>query len=225
MNRKKKNENRTKIVFSKKRLRLVLLFLALSVLGFYLSMGLDEKLKYPRQICGFFGIAFLVLTCYHIGKLFTLEIRQELYKRVSSAIFNFLSKIKDVTEKIKKKLGIKSLNGLYSRDEMRIIINDDRVRAKKEKPITKKRFSALENDAQRLRYIYVKFIGWKDKKLEKCHNYNTPRELETVTAANEKEHELFDLYCPVRYGEAPKITPEQLKSQYDYMVKNIKKFK
>lgn len=225
MSRRKKDENRVKIVFDKKRLRLAGLFAALSVLGFYLSVGLDEKLKYPRQICGFLGIVFLILTLINIAKLFTAEIRQELYRRVSSAIMNFLSKIKIVTDKIKDKLGIKTVSNLYSGDEVRIIISDERSRQKKERPLTKKRFSQLENDCQRIRYMYVKFLSWKDKKGELCHNYETPRELEEKTATNDTEHDLFDLYSPVRYAEAPQITPEQVKTQYDYLVKNIKRFK
>lgn len=224
MSRRKKREEYVKIVFDKKRLRLSAICFVLSLSGFYLSVGLDEKLKYPRQVCGFFGIVFLILTLVNISKLFTLEIRQELYKRLSSAIFNFLTKLKVVTDKIKDKLGIKTVIGLHSGDEVRIIIDDDRQKRKKAKPITKKRFSQLENDSQRIRYMYVKFLGWKDKKGELCHVYNTPKELEVKTAENETEHALFDLYTPVRYAQAPQITPEEVKTQYDYLSKNIKRF-
>ena len=217
------NKNdRQKIVFSKKRLRLVFFFGALSALLIYFSAALDPELKYLRQFSGLFGYVSLLLSLINLSKLFTREIRQELYRRISKALFGITEKLKAVVDKVKDKLGIKTAIRLHTSDEVRIIINDDKKRAKKQKPITKKRFSQMENDSDRIRYMYVKFIEWKQKKLQNCHSYDTPKELEDKTAENETEHDLFDLYTPVRYAEKAHVTPEDVKKQYDYLIKKVK---
>ena len=94
MRNKKPDPNRKKIVFSKKRLRLIILLTALVFLFLYLSRALDVRYKYIRQFCAFFGYVSIILDVYHMGKLFTKEIRQELYRRLSKAIFNVAEKLK-----------------------------------------------------------------------------------------------------------------------------------
>ncbi len=222
MRNKKTDPNRKRIVFSKKRLRLIILFTALALLFLYLSRALDVKYKYIRQFCAFFGYVSIILDLYHMGKLFTKEIRQELYRRFSKAIFNVTEKLKAVVDKIRKKLGIKPKVRHRSQDEVNIIIRDDRVRQKKQKPITKKRFNSLTEDAERIRFMYVKLIEYKQKKKGNCHSYDTPLELEKKVAENETEHELFELYTPVRYAENSFVTPEDIKKQYDYLVKKVR---
>ncbi len=219
---KKHDKERQRLVFSKKRLRLILLLTALSALLLYFSVALSPEFKYVRQFSAFFGYVSLVLALINLSKLFTREIRQELYRRISKALFGITEKLKAIVDKVKDKLGIKSAYILHSSDEVRIIINDDRRRARKQRPITKKRFNQLDDDRDRIRYMYVKFIEWKQKKLRNCHSFDTPRELEKKTAENDTEHSLFDLYTPVRYAQVPVISPEDVKTQYDYLTKNIK---
>ena len=157
-----------------------------------------------------------------MGKLFTKEIRQELYRRLSKAIFNVAEKLKAAADKVRKKLGIKPKVRRRSADEVNIIINDDRTRRKKRKPVTKKRFSSLTEDAERIRFMYVKLIEYKQKKKGNCHSYDTPNELEKKVAENDTEHELFTLYTPVRYAEKAYVTPEDVKKQYEYLSKKVR---
>ena len=70
--------------------------------------------------------------------------------------------------------------------------------------------------------MYIKFIEYKQKKKGNCHSYDTPRELEQKVAENDTEHELFELYTPVRYAEKAHVTPEDVKKQYDYLIKKVK---
>ncbi|MBR6514508.1 MAG: hypothetical protein IKT46_06715 [Clostridia bacterium] len=217
-----KDKNRQKIVFSKKRLIAVGIFTALAALFIYLSFAIKAEHKYVRQFCAFFGYVSIALDLYNIGRLFTKEIRQELYRRISKAFFNIAQKLKDVAEKVKKRLGIKTNTRSRSSDEVNIIINDDRVRRKKQRPVTKRRFSSLSEDSDRIRFMYVKFIEYKQKKKGNCHSYDTPNELEEKVAENETEHELFDIYNPVRYAEKAYVTPNDVKKQYDYLVKKVK---
>lgn len=218
----KNKENRQKIVFSKKRIRIVFLFLCLALLFLYFSVALDPKYKYLRQGFAFSGYVCIALTLYNFGKLFTREIRLELYRRISKALFGVAEKLKAMVDKVKNKLGIKSVKRYRPRDEVRIIINDDRDLRKKKKALAKKRFSQLENDAQRIRYMYARYLIHKQKKGENVYTYQTPDELKQRIATGETEAELFDVYTPVRYAEVPSITPEVVKKQYDYLTKNIK---
>lgn len=222
MRNKKPDPNRKKIVFSKKRIRLIILLTALALLFLYLSRALDVSYKYVRQFCAFFGYVSIALDLYHTGKLFTKEIRQEIYRRLGKAIFNVAEKLKAVADKVRKKLGIKPKVRHRSTDEVNIIIRDDRIRKKKQKPVTKKRFSSLTEDAERIRFMYVKLIEYKQKKKGNCHSYDTPHELEDKVADNETEHELFSLYTPVRYAEKAYVTPEDVKKQYDYLAKKVR---
>lgn len=222
MRNRKNDPNRQKIVFSKKRIGLIILFTALALLFLYFSRALDVKYKYIRQFCAFFGYVSIALDLYHIGKLFTKEIRRELYRRLTKALFNVAEKIKVVVDKIKKKLGIKPNIRHRTADEVNIIIRDDRVRQKKQKPITKKRFNSLTEDVERIRFMYVKLIEYKQKKKGNCHSYDTPFELEKKVAENETEHELFGLYTPVRYAEEAYVTPEDVKKQYEYLSKKVR---
>ncbi|MBQ4562423.1 MAG: hypothetical protein IJA55_08870 [Clostridia bacterium] len=222
MRNKKIDPNRQKIVFSKKRLALVIIFASLAALLIYFSVALDPKYKYIRQFCAFFGYVSIALDLYHIGRLFTKEIRQELYRRLSKAIFNVAEKLKAAVDKIRQKLGIKPKIRHRSADEVNIIIRDDRVRQKKQKPVTKKRFNSLTEDAERIRFMYVKYIEYKQKKKGNCHSYDTPLELERKVAENDTEHELFELYTPVRYAEKAYVTPEDVKKQYEYLSKKVR---
>ncbi len=222
MRNKKPDPNRKKIVFSKKRFALVILFASLAALLIYFSVALDPIYKYVRQFCAFFGYVCIALTLYNIGKFFTKEIRQELYRRLCKAIFNAAEKLKKIVDKVRQKLGIKPNIRHRSEDEVNIIIRDDRVRRKKQKPITKKRFNSLTEDTERIRYMYVKLIEYKQKKKGNCHSYDTPSELEKKVAENDTEHELFELYTPVRYAEKAYVTAEDVKKQYDYLTKKVK---
>lgn len=219
---KKNDDGRQKIVFSKKRLRAVLLFLCLTFLCLYFSVALDPKFKYIRQGFAFLGYTSCILTLYHFGKLFTREIRQELYRRISKVLFGVAEKLKAIVDKVKDKLGIRSAKLQRHRDEVRIIINDDRELRKKKKAITKKRFSQMEDDLQRIRYMYAKYLIYKQKKGENVYTYQTPEELKHKVAKGETEEELFDIYVPVRYAETPTVTPEEVKKQYDYLSKSIR---
>ena len=219
---KKHDKDYKKIVFSKKRLRLIFLFTALSALLLYFSVALSPELKYIRQFSAFFGYVSLILALINLSKLFTREIRQELYRRISKALFGVMEKLKAAADKIKDKLGIKTAIRLHTGDEVRIIINDDRTRRKNKKPVTKKHFNALDDDKDRIRFMYVKFIEYKQKKMQNCHSYDTPKELEEKTAENETEHDLFDLYAPVRYAQVSDISPEEVKTQYDYLINIVK---
>lgn len=222
MRNKKADPNRQKIVFSKKRLRLIIILAALSAFLLYSSVALNPEYKYVRQFCAFFGYICIALTLYNIGKLFTKEIRQELYRRLGKAIFHVSEKLRAVVDKVRKKLGIKPKVRHRSHDEVNIIIRDDRVRQKKQKPITKKRFNSLTEDAERIRFMYVKLIEYKQKKKGNCHSYDTPHELENKVADNDTEHELFSLYTPVRYAEKAYVTPEDVKKQYEYLSKKVR---
>ena len=222
MRNKKPDPNRQKIAFSKKRLASVVFFAALAALLIYLSVALNPEYKYVRQFCAFFGYVSIALTLYNTGKLFTKEIRRELYRRLTKAIFNVTDKLKKIVDKVRKKLGIKPNIRHRSEDEINIIIRDDRVRKKKQKPITKKRFSSLTEDAERIRFMYVKLIEYKQKKKGNCHSYDTPNELKKKVAENDTERELFGLYTPVRYAEKAYVTPEEVKKQYEYLSKKVR---
>ncbi len=221
---KNKKEDRVKIRFSRKRILITLGYTLLSSILLYISTYIkNPELRYLRQFVVFFGFVALIFALISFGKLFTKEIRQEMYRRASSVMFNILSKLKVITDRIKSALGIQSVIKLRSDDEVRIIIQEDNRPKTKTKPLTKKRFSQLEDDCERIRFFYVKLLGIKQKQGKSVYSYQSPKEIKGKTADNETEKDLFDLYTPVRYAYQPRISPEDVKKQYDYFTDNGKK--
>ena len=211
--------NRVRIVFSRKRIVLTLIYLGVSLLLFYIWWLVPREHRYYRQFIMFFAFGTLILSVISFFKLFTREIRMELYRRISSVMMNVTGRMRRVAERVLNALGIKSVTKLRPEDEVRIIISrDDRPARRKSKPIDKKKFSQLDDDRERIRFMYIRFLQWKQKK-EKTpvYSYQTPKEIEVTAASNETEHALFDLYTPVRYSPDPKVTPEAVKEQYDYL--------
>ena len=147
----------------------------------------------------------------------------ELYRRIGNAFMGFVAKLTVIKQKIKKVLGIKEGSLLYSDDEKRIIIKEDNLKRRRKKDmITQKKFSALDNDRERVRFIYASFIKAERKKGESCNPDQTPLELKEFTAKTATEGKLFDLYTPVRYSKEYHPTAEDIKEQYDYFSNRIK---
>jgi len=210
------------IKFERKRLIISGIYILLSLCFFTAYAWISEDYKYTRQFMAFFGYAFIVIFLISLKKLFTPEIRAELYRIVGQGILGFVAKINIIKKKIKKTLGIKDREVLYSDDEKRIILRENIKKRKNTKSISQRRFSSLTDNRERLRFIYARYIISVRKNGKSCNHCNTPEELKKTIATSEKESELFELYTPVRYSRDIAPTPEQIKEQYDYFSGRIK---
>ncbi|MBR5516288.1 MAG: hypothetical protein IKU52_08815 [Clostridia bacterium] len=220
----KNKEIRFKIfTFDRNRLIIssVYLFISLSLLT---AFGwVPKEYKYTRQFLVVFGFVFLVVFIYSLRKILTKESKLELYRRIGNAFMNFITKITVINQKIRKALGLKERNRLYSDDEKRIIIKDEHKRNRKKKDmITQKKFSSLDDNRERVRFIYAAYIKAQRKKGDSASHDQTPLEIKKHAAKTETEGRLFDLYTPVRYSENFSPTPDEIKEQYDYFSHKIK---
>lgn len=224
MMKKQKNEEKEKVIYiNRKRLVISSLYAFASLSFFTAYSWIPVSFKYTRQFMVFFGFLFLIIFLLSLKKLITHEMKMELYRRIGNAIFGFMTKLKKITKKVKKVLGIKERERLYSDDEKRIIIkNDTGGKRKRQKPLTEKRFSSLTDHRERVRFIYAKFVIGKRKEGISCNSFDSPEEIREKTANGRIENQLFDLYTPVRYSKEYTPTDEEIKEQYDYFSKRIK---
>lgn len=218
-----KEKNRKRIRFDRKRLIISGIYAFISLCFFTAHAWIPAEYKYTRQFMAFFGYAFIVIFLVSLKKLFTPEIRAELYRRLGQGVLGFVSKINIIRKKIRQKLGIKERELLYSDDEKRIIVdNNARKKRRSEKPLTERKFSSLTDNSERLRFIYAKFIISQRKEGKSCNPCHTPEELREKTVTAEKEHKLFDLYTPTRYARDISPTQEEINEQYEYFSRRIK---
>lgn len=220
----KNKEIRFKIfVFNRNRLIISAVYFTLSIALFTAYGWTPKEFKYTRQFLWVFGFLFFGIFIYSLTKILTKESKMEIYRRVGNVFMNFAAKLTVIKKKILKALGLKDSTLLYSDDEKRIIIKEDAKRnLRKKDMLTQKRFSSLDNNRERLRYMYASYIKAERKKGDPATPDQTPLEIKPITAKTETESKLFDLYTPVRYSENYVPTPEELKEQYDYFSHKIK---
>ncbi|MBE6686982.1 MAG: hypothetical protein E7591_07095 [Ruminococcaceae bacterium] len=211
------------LTFDRNRLIISCIYFAVSLTLLTIYGWLPAEYKYTRQFLFVFGFTFLALFLLSLRKILTKEAKMEIYRRVGNAFMNFITKINVIKQKIRKALGLKESTLLYSDDEKRIVIKENSKRGtRKRDALTQKRFSHLDNDRDRIRYIYASFMKAERKKGESVDPDKTPKEIKTLTAKNDTEKKLFDLYTPVRYSRDISPTGEEIKEQYDYFSRKIK---
>lgn len=220
----KNNEIRFKVfIFNKTRVIISSVYLFISLTLLTIFGWVPKEYKYTRQFLVVFGFLFLIIFILSLKKILTRESILQIYRLVGNAFMNFVTKINVVKQKIRKALGLKERTRLHSDDEKRIIIKDDGTRKLRKKDmITQKRFSHLDNNRDRLRFIYATFIKAQRKNGEAANPDQTPNELKVTNAKTDTEGKLFDLYTPVRYAKDYSPTAEEIKEQYDYFSHRIK---
>lgn len=127
------------------------------------------------------------------------KVGEKLFKSVS----RFLVR---VFERISKKLGIGvrgSKNLLVGKTQISF---DEKIferqREHRKKP---PKWKQLENDRERLGYLYGNMVSHKIKNGYRIHAYDTPSEIKENNAEGDFENELFELYIDTRYDERAEI--------------------
>ena len=194
---KKTTEN--KIRFSRPRL-IVTGVLAVITASLYLaSMYPHPTYRYFRQGMVFIATAMLVLTLYCGARLFTREIRKELYRRISEAMFNAAEKWRQVRAIIRKKLGLPDKARLTGKDERRIFFKDDEVKTKTKK-YKKRSYSDMPDNRRRIRFLWAKYVLDKQSKKTAPTVSQTPDEIRSTLNTGLPDAKLFALYYTARYA-------------------------
>ena len=215
---RKTDENRVKIHFNKRNLFICVMFSVFSIAFIWITSVIPEVMRYPRQITGFLAIVFFSLSVIFFFKLFTSEIRRELYRRTTS-IFSYVSlKLRTSLEKALKIFGITDISAHIRKDERDIIFENSTRRKKRHgKSYSPKKYTDLENNRERIRYIWSVYILQRKTKDNIPRIYDTPSEMmKRFSQMNEDENFLYDSYLSARY------TPEKTEIGSDTVNKHYK---
>lgn len=214
---KTQKPQRPELKFDSKRVKISVIYACASFLCFWLYTIFTKEHKYVGQFAVFFAFIFLGLFLFSIPKMLTEKSRMELYRIIGQGFLGFTSRVSKFTQKLKKLLGIRDVQKLYAEDEKSIVFSPDAKRKRKKvKPLTRRRFSQLTDDAERIRYLYASFVIKKRKEGEGCNPYHTPDEVRVIAAKNETEGELCAIYVPVRYAQSFTPASEEVVKQYKY---------
>ena len=171
-----------------------------------ISAGLYIGAQYPtpeyryfRQGMIFLATAMLVLALYCFARLFTPEIRKELYRRMSEALFNAAENIRRFRAIIRKKLGLSDKAKLKGKDERRIVFSDGRDPARREKH-KRRRYSEMPDNRSRIRFLWAKYVLEKQRRETAPTISQTPAEIRRTLNTGLPDGKLFSLYYTARYA-------------------------
>ena len=195
MEKKPKN----KIKFKRSRLILTAVYAFVSASLYCVVPMVPPVHRYVRQLFIMLGTMVLILTMVSFFKLFTREIRQELYRRISEAMFNAGEKWRKFKATVRKKLGLPEKTVLGGRDERHIVFEGDDVRAARRKRPHRLKYSDMTNNRERIRFLWAKYVIDTMKKETQPSVSNTPAEIKDLLGTGPDDEELFMLYYDARY--------------------------
>ncbi len=193
-----KREN-NKIKFKRSRIVLTLVYAALSVAAFSLRVLVPPERRYIRQLIVLVGTLFLILTAISFLRLFTYEIRRELYRRVSKALFNAGEKWRAVKAKVRKLLGLPEKSDLAGSDERKIVFDEER-RKRKQKPLPKLKYSDLNDNRSRIRFLFARYVIDRASKDDPPIISDTAGDMEKKLPDEKEKAPLVEIYRVARYA-------------------------
>jgi len=204
-----KKSERKKIRFSRKRIAATSVLFVLTAAVYSSYAFVPPEYRYIRQLVIVVGSLLSVITLVSFAKLFTGEIRRELYRRISEAMFNVGEKWRSFKAAVRKRLGLPEKPDDRSRDVRHIVFDSDDRRRSRVSRIEKLKYSAMENDRRRIRFLWAKYVVENTAKEDPPSIADTPNEISGKITAHQPNTELFELYHTARYaGDGAKIDPQ-----------------
>ncbi len=202
-----KDSERKKIKFKRSRVIVTCILFAVSI-GFY-SLGpfIPEDHRYLTQLTVLLGTLSLIGAFFSFLKLFTYEIRVELYRRISRALVAAGEKWRQVKAKVRRMLGLPERAELAGADERRIVMSGAADR-KKKKPLPKAKYSDMKENRLRVRFLGAKYVIDRASADDPPSVSATPREIGDKLADDEIKADLFALYRTARYAPEGAVTPD-----------------
>ena len=195
-------------------------------LGLYRNLEFDDTSRYLHQACGLTMGITAVYAVLVFRKAIPKKLKQDIASAVASVFQRVAQDFRKVAKAIRHALGIPDPPvRVRAKDERSFVFGSDENKASRRfKQGEQLRWKDLDNNADKIRFIYIKFINRLTKKGYKFKTINTP--LETLKQWNlEKEScaYMFPLYTDARYsgGRRP-ITDEEVEMSEKYMKANAK---
>ena len=204
-----KNKEKNKIKFKRSRVIATCVLFVLTCAVFSLSAFVPPDRRYLNQLIILIGTVMLVITLVSFFKLFTAEIRRELYRRISQAMFNAGEKWRAVRARVRKFFGLPERADMRGQDERRIVFDDTRRSGSKKKEFPKVRYSQLDDNRKRVRFLWAKYVIDRSNKETSPAVYNTPEEIRGILPEDAENEELFGLYYAARYSPSGTLISDE----------------
>ncbi len=207
--------------FDKAKIAYTSAFASLSFTMLEISMWLSAPAKtstlfrYIQQLTYIFTVIFAFITIISLRKLIPKSLKRTLFEKLFRAVKKVTKSITRISTKVLRAFGIKPKPKKRHRDEKSFIFGDRDARIRQKKVKSNLKWRELEDNSERIRFVYVKYIAKAVKEGYKYFPFNTPFEIRNDMKLEYYtfDYKLFELYNGARYsGGSVYISDEQLES-------------
>ncbi len=182
----------------------------------------DERLyRYIQQGTYFTAFILAVYAILSLRKLIPRTMRRAVFDKLLYAMRKMASGISGISKKLFSFFGIKLERFKRGRDERSFIFGDEEEAERKRKRHSIKsnsKWRDMNENAEKIRFLYIKYIVKRIKEGYKFRTALTPCEVKEELNFDEEapDIELFDMYNGARYsGGSVFITDEQVEKAQD----------
>ena len=190
---------RKKIKFKRSRVILTWVLFVLSVAAYSTAPFIPPDHRYLRQLSVLVGTLLMIATLFSFLRLFTYEIRMELYRRMSRVLVAAGEKWRSVKARVRKFFGLPERADLRGKDE-RTIVTADRERRNRNRPLPRARYSDMKENRARIRFLWAKYVIDRADREDPPVISDTPREIGDKLSDDDVKDGLFALYRTARYA-------------------------
>ena len=207
--------------FDKARMSYTAFFASLSFTMLEVSMWLSELAKastlfrYIQQLTYIIMAICAFVAVLSLRKLIPKSLKRAIFSKIFKAVKKVTKSIKRISTKVLRAMGIKPKKKKKLRDEKSFIFGDADGRVRQKKVKSNLKWRELEDNAERVRFVYVKYIAKVIKDGYKYFPFNTPREVRDGLNIEDYtlDYQLFELYNGARYsGGSVPISDAQLEN-------------
>ncbi|MBE6610412.1 MAG: hypothetical protein E7634_07060 [Ruminococcaceae bacterium] len=210
-------------LFDKTRVANSTAFVSATLVMFEISVWLNylaarsEAMRYVQQLTYILTVVLAVLTLNSLKKLIPKTLRRAVLDKFLYAVRKVAANIANVSKKLLSIFGVDLSRYKKRRDERSFIFDrdEDGVFRRKHSVKNTSKWKDLTENADKIRFIYIKYIIKIIKEGYKFRSVLTPNEVcEDLNLEEERpERSIFEYYNGARYsGGSIYITDEQVES-------------
>ncbi len=177
----------------------------------------SEPVRYVQQLTYILSAILLVVTLNSLRKLIPKTLRRAVVDKLLYALRKVASGVAKVSRRVLSFFGVRFDRYKKVKDERSFVFDPEEMGIFKKRRSVKSstKWKDLTENAEKVRFIYIKYVVKLIKSGYKFFPFLTPNELrEDIEVEKESsEFELFDMYNGARYsGGSVYITDEQVEN-------------
>ncbi len=158
--------------------------------------------RYAQQLTYIIMAVSALIAFFSLRKLIPKSLKRAIFSKLFRAVKRVTGKITRISAKVLHAMGIKPKKRSRLRDEKSFIFGDADGRARQKRVKSSLKWRELEDNAERMRFVYVKYVAKAIKSGYKYFPFNTPREIRDGLKLEDYtlDYQLFELYNGARYS-------------------------